>query len=1036
LKKKLFKLISIALAASSVAYGQSLPIISYDSPVVLTAKKSTALLLPTLTGGAIFPAHYSKPQTLADYATPFSLAVDKDDNVYSTNNTTGDVTKFNPSGNILLTFNTGNDQVSEVAIDATGNIFVSQFTENTVLKYNKNGKLIATITGFDDPYGIAFDSNNNAFVANYKNGTISKIASGDSVATTYISGLNNPYGIIVDSNNTIFVSEQSVGNIIKIDPITLSQSLFCSGFNGPRHLSLDKFGNIYVADFGNNLIKKIDKKGQVTSITSEVNSPRQCAFDSSGNLYIADFGTNTVKKCIASSFSIDENLPPGLIFDKNTGKISGTPTVWAEKKTYQITAYNTTGAGSFSLVLSVDTLKDVKPLQPTIFADAATGVTSTAATINGHMVRNYPNLTASFTYSANPDFSGAITLPANFVSDKDGSSGSITNTLLSALKPATRYYYYLKAVGTFGTIFSDTVEFVTSPMQKGNTASLSVLNINGYELTPGFSASILNYSLTVSDTTTVIKLLALPTDLHAIVKINGITTSGNSSPTSIYSGSVLNRVTINVTAEDGVTNQIYTLNLVRKSTNTGTGVPPADTLPIPVVKSKDASLAMLKTDPYSLNPRFSASMLSYSLTMSDTTTVMKVLALPTHPQAIVKINGMTVTGASSPTSIYLGSVLNKVTINVTAEDGVTNQIYTLNLVRKSTNTGTGNPPADTLPIPVVKNKDAHLAMLKTGSYSLNPVFSVGELNYSLTVSDTTTILKLLALPADSKATVKINGITSSATTSPTSIFLGTVLNKVTINVTAEDGVTNQIYNVNLVRKSTNTGTGNPPADTLPVPVVKNRDASLAVLKTDPCDLNPEFSTSVLNYSLTVSDTTTILKILALAANSKATVKINGVPTSGNAFPTAVILGTALNKVTINVTAEDGITNQVYTLYLIRKITTPLPPVKNDPYSPIVSNSTLSDKIVVHQAVTPNGDGKNDFFQIEGLEKFSENKVTIINTNGVKVYEARGYNNGSNAFDGRSNFTGALQQQGTYYYRLEYNVNHETIRKLGYVVLKY
>jgi len=60
----------------------------------------------------------------------------------------------------------------------------------------------------------------------------------------------------------------------------------------------------------------------------------------------------------------------------------------------------------------------------------------------------------------------------------------------------------------------------------------------------------------------------------------------------------------------------------------------------------------------------------------------------------------------------------------------------------------------------------------------------------------------------------------------------------------------------------------------------------------------------------------------------------------------------------------------------------------------------------------------------------------VNANGVKIFEQSGYDNGSKAFDGHSNITGTLQQQGTYFYMVEYNENGATKQLKGYFVLKY
>jgi gliding motility-associated-like protein len=103
---------------------------------------------------------------------------------------------------------------------------------------------------------------------------------------------------------------------------------------------------------------------------------------------------------------------------------------------------------------------------------------------------------------------------------------------------------------------------------------------------------------------------------------------------------------------------------------------------------------------------------------------------------------------------------------------------------------------------------------------------------------------------------------------------------------------------------------------------------------------------------------------------------------------------------------------------------------------VTVTDAAADEVLVHQAVSPNGDGINDFLYIEGIEQYLNNRLTIINRNGVKIFEINGYDNTSHVFDGHSNITGSLQQQGTYFYLLQYTVNGEGTRKTGFFVLKY
>ncbi|MEO6631846.1 MAG: gliding motility-associated C-terminal domain-containing protein, partial [Mucilaginibacter sp.] len=92
-------------------------------------------------------------------------------------------------------------------------------------------------------------------------------------------------------------------------------------------------------------------------------------------------------------------------------------------------------------------------------------------------------------------------------------------------------------------------------------------------------------------------------------------------------------------------------------------------------------------------------------------------------------------------------------------------------------------------------------------------------------------------------------------------------------------------------------------------------------------------------------------------------------------------------------------------------------------------------IVVHQNLSPNGDGKSDALIIEGITSHPENKLQIISRSGNLVYQAKGYDNATKVFDGHAN-NGKLQQPGTYFYSLEYKDGKETKHKTGFIVLKY
>ena len=89
---------------------------------------------------------------------------------------------------------------------------------------------------------------------------------------------------------------------------------------------------------------------------------------------------------------------------------------------------------------------------------------------------------------------------------------------------------------------------------------------------------------------------------------------------------------------------------------------------------------------------------------------------------------------------------------------------------------------------------------------------------------------------------------------------------------------------------------------------------------------------------------------------------------------------------------------------------------------------LEGDVVIYNLVTPDGDGKNDYFIIDNINKYPNNRVEIYNRWGVKVFETTGYDphgdGSSNVFTGYSEGKVTVDKKkklpsGTYYYIVTY-----------------
>ncbi|GGG85439.1 hypothetical protein GCM10007415_18450 [Parapedobacter pyrenivorans] len=84
--------------------------------------------------------------------------------------------------------------------------------------------------------------------------------------------------------------------------------------------------------------------------------------------------------------------------------------------------------------------------------------------------------------------------------------------------------------------------------------------------------------------------------------------------------------------------------------------------------------------------------------------------------------------------------------------------------------------------------------------------------------------------------------------------------------------------------------------------------------------------------------------------------------------------------------------------------------------PVSVTVTVLQNLVVPNSFTPNGDGVNDVWEIDGLEEYPNNFIQVFNRWGTLVFSAKGY---SAPWDGQ--FNGTQLPVGTYYYTLSSDI---------------
>lgn len=243
--------------------------------------------------------------------------------------------------------------------DSTGNVYIADRNNNRIRKVATND-IITTVVGtgsttclgdggqataacLSNPYGVAIDSSNNLYIADYGHCRIRKVTTAGIISTVAGTGtcgfsgdggqatsanLRYPTGVFVDSAGNIFIADRTNHRIRRVTAatgvITTIAGTGTAGFlgdggaatsarlNQPRTVYVNAAGEIFVADGANHRVRRISTSGTISTFAGTGSTsclgdggaatsaclyfPFGVSGDSNGNIYIADTYHHRIRK--------------------------------------------------------------------------------------------------------------------------------------------------------------------------------------------------------------------------------------------------------------------------------------------------------------------------------------------------------------------------------------------------------------------------------------------------------------------------------------------------------------------------------------------------------------------------------------------------------------------------------------------------------------------------------------------------------------------------------------------------------------------
>jgi trimeric autotransporter adhesin len=200
----------------------------------------------------------------------------------------------------------------------------------------------AITASLHNPSGIYIDVHKNIYVVEYSGNRVRKIDTSGTITTFAGNGIagysgdggpatnasfNTPIDIVADNSGNMYIVDNVNQRIRKVDTYGIITTFAGNGIRtyggdggpatgaslqDPDRIAVDNTGNVYIADADNNVVRKVNSAGIITTVVgngiagysgdggpatnASLAQPLGIAFDGNGNMFVADGFNHCIRK--------------------------------------------------------------------------------------------------------------------------------------------------------------------------------------------------------------------------------------------------------------------------------------------------------------------------------------------------------------------------------------------------------------------------------------------------------------------------------------------------------------------------------------------------------------------------------------------------------------------------------------------------------------------------------------------------------------------------------------------------------------------